>query len=152
MRNPLRVIDRRAAGASSGRHLRHGRKPACSASCGVPEESAIRPLRRPCRTNRATIHARRRDPDEEHAIEPGIAGSQGRIQLPAVVFHPPTIRQRDQSIQPFSDIAIVRFTCPNVASEATPPTLYSTRIGRQLNPALVNSTRFMQQTEDPDDQ
>ena len=140
-------------GASSGRQRRHGRKPACSASCGVSKKRQLARLRRLCRTNRAAVDARRRDPDEEHAVEPRIAGGQGLVQ-PAgrrLSIHPPYGSAARRSSH-FRTSTIVRFTCPKMASAATPPILYSTwNRGGGCTRRRSTPPGVMEQTEDPDD-
>ena len=74
-------------GASSGRQRRQGRKPACSASCGVSKKRQLACLRRLRRADRPAVDAGRRDADEEHAVEPRVAGRQRVVEPAAVLVH-----------------------------------------------------------------
>ncbi len=86
-------------------------RPAAEA-CAVPGglglhgsrvERAADPTRRACRADRAAVDAGRRDADEEHAVEPRVAGHQGVVA--SIVVHAPQVPRCMDLDWPFPDRA-----------------------------------------------
>ena len=105
-RDPLRIVH----GRTSRREFRT--TPQARAEAGQlgfvrrVEEPAVGCLWRPGGTDRPAVDAGRGDADEEYAVEPRVAGGQRVIEPAMVLVHPPTIRGRAGTYQPFSDMAI----------------------------------------------
>ena len=80
-------------GASSGRHRRHGRKPAVLRLLGRVVEAAVGRLWGLRRTNWPAVDSGRGDGDEEHAVEPRVSRRQRVVEPAMILVHPLTIRR-----------------------------------------------------------
>ncbi len=107
-------------GASSGRQRRQGRNPACSADA-ADSKNLVRGDGAARWTDRTAIDLRRRDADEEDAVETGVARAEGALanvggQHPLGILH-----RRTNGGWPDSDLHLARpIARPNAASAPGP--------------------------------
>ena len=87
LRDPLRIVHRRAPRRQFRAATQAGPKAGLFGLLRRVEEAAVGRLRRLRRADRPAVDIRRRDADEEHAIEPRIAGRQRPVEPAAILVH-----------------------------------------------------------------